>query len=121
MGGIMFRPIVMSIRIPVETRRTADGVVATCDVLDASCKGVSTDETLANLAKSLSCVFESSFERGRFDQLFRSAGYCAQSEESWSQDGRFVDVRLTLATPHASLSRTEIDTGIKSALDRFVA
>ena len=117
----MFRPIVMSIRIPVETRKTADGVVVTCDMLDASCQGVSTDESLATLAKSLSCMFESSFERGRFDQLFRSAGYSAQSEETWSQDGRFVDVRLTLSAPHPSLSPTEIVTGIRSALDRFVA
>ena len=119
--AMMIRPIVMTIRIPVETRRTADGVIATCGLLDTSCKGASIDESLATLASSLTCMFESSFDRGRFAQLFHSAGYSAQSEESWLRDGRFVDVRLTLAAPHASLSRTEIDTGIRSALHRFAA
>ena len=117
--AIMFKPIVISIRIPVETRKTAKGVVATCSPLDASCAGSSIDEALATLATSLTCMLESCFDRGRFDQLFRSAGYCTNSDESWSRDGRYIDVRVTLTAPHVTLSRAEIDNGIQSALDRF--
>jgi len=115
----MFRPIAMSIRIPVETHPTMHGVVATCEFLDACGTGRSTDEALASLSGSLASVFESSFDLGRFDQLFRCAGYSAQADEPWPHEGRFIDVRLTLTAPHKLLSRAEIDTCIQTALDRF--
>ncbi len=117
----MFRPVVLSVRIPVETRKTVDGVIATCQFLDACGRGRSTDEALASLDGLLTSVFEASFDLGRFDQLFRSAGYSAQADESWPHEGRFIDVRLTLTARHKLLSRTEIDNGIQSALERFAA
>ena len=117
----MFQPISMSIRIPVETRKTMHGVVATCEFLDASSAGRSTDEALAALTESLTGVFESCFDLGRFDQLFRCAGYSARADDGWPREGRYIDVRLTLKAPHKLLSKTEIDTCIQSALDRFAA
>jgi hypothetical protein len=115
----MFQPITMSIRIPVKTRKTMHGVVATCEFLDACSGGRSTDEALAALSESLADVFESCYELGRFDQLFRCAGYSAQADDGWQREGRYIDVRLTLKAPHKPLSRTEIDTCIQAALDRF--
>ena len=117
----MFRPIALTIRIPVETRRTLNGVIATCQFLDACGAGRSTEDALASLTGLLTSTFESCFDLGRFDQLFRSAGYCAHAEESSPHEGRFIDVRLTLTAPHKLLSRTEIDTCIQSALERFAA
>ena len=117
----MFRPVALSIRIPVETRRTMHGVIATCQFLDACGAGNSTDEALASLTALLTSTFESCFDLGRFDKLFRSAGYSAHADESWPHDGRFIDVRLTLTAHHKLLSRTEIDTCIQSALERFAA
>ena len=117
----MFQPISMSIRVPVETRKTAHGVVASCVSLEACAAGRSTDEALAALTESLTGVFESCFDLGRFDQLFRCAGYSARPDDGWPREGRYIDVRLTLKTPHKLLSRTEIDSCIQSALDRFAA
>ena len=76
---------------------------------------------MASLTGALASVFESSFDLGRFDQLFRCAGYSAQADESWPHEGRFIDVRLTLTAPHKKLSKAEIDTCIQSALERFAA
>ena len=117
----MSKPIIFSIRVPVETRRTARGVLANCDFLELSREGRSTDEALNALTDSLKGYFEACFERGRFDRLFRSSGYCAGNDGPPAHGGRFIDVPLTLSSPHAMLSKTDIAGGIRSALERCAA
>ena len=117
----MFKPIIFSIRVPVETCKTAAGVVAICEFLNVSEAGRSTDEALTALTDSLTGCFQSSFDRGRFDLLFRCNGYSARMIDPLPSGGRFVDVRLTLTAPHKVLSKTEIAGGIRSALERCAA
>jgi len=92
----MSRPISITIRLPVETHKTQNGIIAACQSLDISCTGDSLSEALDNLAGLLKHHVEACFERGRFDQLFHCNGYAALEEYTGTRDGRFLDIELKL-------------------------
>ena len=92
----MSRPISITIRLPVETLKTPNGVIASCHSLDMSCEGSSVSDALNDLAGLLTRHVEDCFEGGRFDQLFHRNSYAALEEFTGRRDGRFLDIELKL-------------------------
>lgn len=95
----MSRPIGITIRLPVETRKTASVVFAACPLLDISCAGGSTGEALGDLTNLLTRYLGSCFAHGRFDQLLQVNGYSAVDEDCGTVAGRFLDITLKLGVP----------------------
>jgi hypothetical protein len=108
----MSKAIILSMRVPVETRRTAGGVVASCKLLSLSKTACSIDEALSALTEALATRLESCFEFGHFDQLFHCNEYTAGMVNPPPGNGRYVDVRLTLSAPDTVLTATGFDGGI---------
>lgn len=113
----MSNAIILSLRVPVETCRTANGFVATCEFLDISEAGLTTDEALTALTDALSGYFRSCYDNGRFDELFRSRGYSTQMTDVPSSGGRFVDVHLVLNAPRHMLAQAAIAGGTQPGLE----
>ena len=104
----MSRPISITIRLPVETRKTPGGVIASCQSMDISCAGGSISDALNELAGLLTRHVEGCFERGRFDQLFQHNGCAALEEYTGARGGRFLDIELKLGLPkHARATQEQ--------------
>jgi hypothetical protein len=101
-SNIMSQPISITVRLPVETRKTGNGVIASCRFLDVSCVGGSTGDALNDLAGLLTRHFTACFESGRFDEFFRCSGYSTLENDAGSVEGRFLDIGLKLGIPKQS-------------------
>ena len=112
----MSRPIVITVRLPVDTRKTENGVIATCQFLDVSCFGGTRDEALSELSGLLTSYLGSCLESGRFDQLFHGNGYSQIEPDTTPDDGRFLDIGIKLCLPAQPVAIPELPRVVPSSL-----